>query len=165
MSKKEQPPLPTSFSDPGESPGFLLWRVSNAWQRQQRAALQPLGLTHSQFVILACATWFGDKEPLSQVRIGELTGVDPMTTSQVVRSLEKLKYLTRRPHPDDPRAKLVAVTSVGRALAQKAVVVVEETDTAFFKPVVGNARHLVKLLQTLTPNLGVASGTLSRHER
>ena len=147
--KKEQQPLPTSFSDPGESPGFLLWRVSNAWQRQQRAALQPLGLTHSQFVILACATWFGDQEPLSQVRIGELTGVDSMTTSQIVRSLEKLKYLTRRPHPDDPRAKRVAVTSVGRALAQKAVVVVEETDTAFFKPVVGNARHLVTLLQTL----------------
>jgi len=148
-SKKEQAPLPTKFSGPGESPGFLLWRVSNAWQRQQRAALAPLGLTHSQFVILACTTWFGDKEPLSQVRIGELTGVDPMTTSQIVRSLEKLKYLTRRPHPDDPRAKLIAATSAGRALAQKAVVVVEQTDAAFFKPVAGSARDLVKLLQTL----------------
>jgi len=150
MDKKKLPaPLPTIFSGPGKSPGFLLWRVSNAWQRQQRAALQPLGLTHSQFVILSCATWFGDKEPLSQARIGELTGVDPMTTSQIVRSLEKLKYLIRQPHPEDPRAKLVAVTSAGRALAQKAVVVVEQTDIAFFKPVSGNAYDLVELLQAL----------------
>jgi DNA-binding MarR family transcriptional regulator len=110
--------------------------------------LLPLGLTHSQFVILACTTWFGEKQPLSQARIGELTGVDPMTTSQIVRSLEKLKYLTRRAHPDDPRAKLIAVTGAGRALAQKAVVVVEETDAAFFRPV-GRARDLVKLLQLL----------------
>ncbi|WP_044536939.1 MarR family transcriptional regulator [Bradyrhizobium sp. LTSP885] len=147
--KQTAPPLPTRFSGPAESPGFLLWRVSNAWQRRQRAALQPLGLTHSQFVILACATWFGEKEPLTQARIGELTGVDPMTTSQVVRSLESLKYLTRHQHPDDPRAKLIAVTSAGGALAQKAVVVVEETDAAFFRPVGNDAGGLVKLLQTL----------------
>lgn len=149
---KEELSLPTSFSGPGDSPGFLLWRVSNVWQRRQRAALQPLGLTHPQFVILACATWFGDKEALSQARIGELTGVDPMTTSQIVRSLERLKYLTRRPHPHDPRAKLVTVTSAGRALARKAVVVVEETDAAFFNSVVAKAPDLVKLLQTLNRN-------------
>lgn len=148
--KPAAPPLPTRFSGPGESPGFLLWRVSNAWQRRQRAALQPLGLTHSQFVILACATWFGEKEALTQTRIGELTGVDPMTTSQIVRSLETMKYLTRRQHADDPRAKLIAVTSAGRALAQKAVVVVEETDAAFFRPLTNDADRLVKLLQMLT---------------
>jgi DNA-binding MarR family transcriptional regulator len=147
-SKTQARPLPTRFSGPGESPGFLLWRASNAWQRRQRAALQPLGLTHSQFVVLACATWFGEKEPLSQARVGELTGVDPMTTSQILRSLEQLKYLTRRPHPEDPRAKLIAVTGAGRALAQKAVAVVEETDAAFFRPV-ASARELVKLLQVL----------------
>ena len=147
--KPAAPPLPTRFSGPAESPGFLLWRVSNAWQRRQRAALQPLGLTHSQFVILACATWFGDKEALTQARIGELTGVDPMTTSQIVRSLESMKYLTRRQHADDPRAKLIAVTSAGRVLAQKAVVVVEEADAAFFRPVTTDADRLVKLLQAL----------------
>ncbi|GIQ75019.1 MarR family winged helix-turn-helix transcriptional regulator [Bradyrhizobium sp. RD5-C2] len=147
--KPTDPPLPTRFSGPAESPGFLLWRVSNAWQRRQRAALQPLGLTHSQFVILACATWFGEKETLTQARIGELTGVDPMTTSQIVRSLESLKYLTRRTHPDDPRAKMIVVTSAGRTLAQRAVVVVEQTDAAFFRAVADDAGGLVKLLQVL----------------
>lgn len=145
-------PLETRFSGPAESPGFLLWRVSIAWQRQQRAALQPLGLTHSQFVILAAASWFGEREQLTQARIGEHTGIDPMTTSQLVRSLEALKLLTRGEHPHDPRAKLIAVTDAGHALAQKAVVVVEETDAAFFGPVGNNRKDLIELLQTLSGN-------------
>ena len=74
-------PLPTSHSGPSDSPGFLLWRISNTWQREQRAALQPLGLTHTQFVMLAVTTWFGSQEPLTQTRLSQLTGSDPMTTS------------------------------------------------------------------------------------
>ena len=48
-----KPPLPTRLSGPAESPGFLLWKISNAWQRRLRVALQPYELTHSQFVLLA----------------------------------------------------------------------------------------------------------------
>ena len=58
-------PLPTVHSGPSYSPGFLLWRISNNWQRDQRAALQPLGLTHTQFVMLAVVTWFSSQEPLT----------------------------------------------------------------------------------------------------
>ena len=84
----KRPPLPTRLAGPAESPGFLLWKISNAWQRRQRAALQPFGLTHSQFVVLATATWFGASETLTQARISQLSGIDPMTTSQVLRALE-----------------------------------------------------------------------------
>ena len=42
---------------PGASPGFLLWHLTLAWQRAVTAALEPLGLTHVQFVLLATA-WF-----------------------------------------------------------------------------------------------------------
>ncbi len=63
------PPLPSRLPGPASSPGFLLWKVSNAWQRRQRAALEPFGLTHSQFVLLATATWFGASETLTQARL------------------------------------------------------------------------------------------------
>ena len=142
-------PLPTRLAGPGESPGFLLWKVSNAWQRRQRAALQPLGLTHSQFVLLATATWFGHTETLTQTRLAELTGVDVMTTSQVLRTLEVAKLLERDTHPDDPRAKTIAVTARGRELARKAIVVVEETDEAFFAPVAARLGELVRLFTAL----------------
>lgn len=142
-------PLPTRLDGPAESPGFLLWKVSNAWQRRQRAALQPLDLTHSQFVLLAAATWFGATETLTQARLAELTGVDAMTTSQVLRTLEAQKLVERDAHPDDPRAKTIAVTARGRELARKAIVVVEATDEAFFAPVAANLGEVVRLFAAL----------------
>jgi DNA-binding MarR family transcriptional regulator len=132
-----------------DSPGFLLWKVSNAWQRRQRAALQPFGLTHSQFVLLATAAWFSAVEALTQVRLAELSGVDPMTTSQVVRTLEQAGLLERRDHPEDPRAKAISVTEAGREKARKAIVAVEETDAAFFAPVAASEGQLLDIFRTL----------------
>ena len=143
------PPLPTQFAGPAESPGFLLWKISNAWQRRQRMALQPYGLTHSQFVVLATAAWFGASETLTQSRISRLSGIDPMTTSQVLRALEAASLIQRVDHPTDPRAKSIMVTQVGRDLARKAIVVVEETDAAFFEPLASDAARLVEMFQAL----------------
>jgi MarR family transcriptional regulator, organic hydroperoxide resistance regulator len=143
------PPLPTQFAGPAESPGFLLWKISNAWQRRQRTALQPYGLTHSQFVVLATATWFGASETLTQSRISRLSGIDPMTTSQVLRALEAASLIQRVDHPKDPRAKSIMVTQVGRDLARKAIAVVEETDAAFFGPLASDTARLVAMFQAL----------------
>jgi MarR family transcriptional regulator, organic hydroperoxide resistance regulator len=145
----KRPPLPTRVSGPAESPGFLLWKISNAWQRRQRMALQPFGLTHSQFVVLATATWFGASETLTQSRISRLAGMDPMTTSQVLRALEAAALIQRVDHPKDPRAKSIMVTRAGRDLARKAIVVVEETDAAFFGPLVPDTARLVAMFQAL----------------
>jgi MarR family transcriptional regulator, organic hydroperoxide resistance regulator len=143
------PPLPTRVAGPAESPGFLLWKISNAWQRRQRMALQPYGLTHSQFVVLATATWFGASETLTQSRISRLSGIDPMTTSQVLRALEAASLIQRVDHPKDPRAKSIMVTRAGRDLARKAIVVVEETDAAFFEPLASDTARLVRMFQAL----------------
>lgn len=145
----KRPPLPTRVSGPAESPGFLLWKISNAWQRRQRMALQPFGLTHSQFVVLATATWFGASETLTQSRISRLAGMDPMTTSQVLRALEAAALIQRVDHPRDPRAKSIMVTRAGRDLARKAIVVVEETDAAFFEPLAPDTARLVAMFQAL----------------
>jgi MarR family transcriptional regulator, organic hydroperoxide resistance regulator len=151
-------PLPSRLPGPAVSPGFLLWKISNAWQRRQRAALQPFGLTHSQFVLLATATWFGESETLTQARLAELSGIDPMTTSQVVGALEAVSLLQRRSHPDDPRANAVVVTEAGRAKARRAVVAVEETDAAFFAPLAANIPRLVGMFRVLVA-ADAASGT------
>ena len=45
--------LATEYEAAEDSPGLLLWQVTNRWQSAQRAALKPLGLTHVQFVLLA----------------------------------------------------------------------------------------------------------------
>jgi DNA-binding MarR family transcriptional regulator len=155
-------PLPTQFSGPYESPGFLLWRIANAWQREQRNALQAFGITHTQFVALAVASWFSRQEPMTQARLAQITGSDPMTTSQVVRALEKLGYFERSPHPTDTRAKLISVSAAGRKVAAKATKVVEATDQAFFAPLGDQTGELVRLFQSL---LAAATGTSAEDER
>ncbi|APG19042.1 MarR family transcriptional regulator [Kosakonia radicincitans DSM 16656] len=145
----ENKPLPSAFEGPDESPGYLLWRVSNSWQREQRNALQHLGLTHTQFVVLAVASWFEEKEALTQIRLSQLTGSDTMTISQVVRVLEKADYLERIPHQKDTRSKVIRVTKAGRELAEQAVQVVEATDKKFFMPLEDNGQSLVTLFRKL----------------
>ena len=143
MTRK--PPLPSRLAGPRDSPGFLLWKVSNAWQRRQRAALKAFDLTHAQFVLLATATWFGASETLTQVRLSELSGVDAMTTSQIVRTLEAAGMLRREPHPLDPRARSLSVTAAGRARVKKAIVAVERVDEAFFAAVADQAALVSEL--------------------
>lgn len=68
------------------------------------------------------------------------------------RALEVAKLVERDTHPDDPRAKTIAVTARGRDLARKGIVVVEATDEAFFAPVEARLRELVRLFTELAPS-------------
>jgi len=46
-----------SFKSPNDSPGYLLAHLTMLWQRKQKKALDPLDLTHTQFVLLASLSW------------------------------------------------------------------------------------------------------------
>lgn len=117
---------------PGESPGFLLWHTTMRWQRAMASALQPLDLTHVQFVLLACTWWMSAGTPPNQVRLAAQAGTDIKMTSEVLVRLEAKGLLTRHPDPADARAKIVAITPAGASLAQQAIAVVERADAEFF---------------------------------
>ncbi len=124
------------FDGPEDSPGFLLWQIANAWQRQQRAALAPLGLTHVQFVLLASLWWLTRGEAgVTQSDLARHAGADPMMTSQVVRSLARRRLVARGRDPADGRARSLSVTPAGLALVGRALPAVEAVDAAFFAPV------------------------------
>jgi len=150
-------PHGTRFHDgPAESPGFLLWRVTGAWQRTMASALAPLGLTHPQFVLLACAWWLGrDGDAPNQVRVAAQAGVEVKTASEVFARLEAKGLLTRTADPLDGRAKAIMVTDQGRELAGRAVAVVEDADAYFFGAV--ELSRLVPLLQELADSDGRAN--------
>lgn len=126
--------LATEFGSAEESPGLLLWQVTNRWQAAQRAALKPYGLTHVQFVLLASLTWLHGAAgaPVTQKALADHAVTDPMMTSQVLRALEARDLLRRLPHPHDRRARALAPTEEGAALANRAVAAVEACDRAFF---------------------------------
>lgn len=123
----------TEWGDAGESPGFLLWRVTLAWQRTMRTTLGPHDLTHVQFVLLASLWWLGEHEgPCSQQRLADQAGTDSMMTSQVVRKLADRDLVARRPDPGDARARLLDLTPAGRTLLAAALTDVERADREYF---------------------------------
>ncbi|GAA2070388.1 MarR family winged helix-turn-helix transcriptional regulator [Williamsia deligens] len=124
--------LRTRHRSADDSPGLALWRTTNAWQREIRAALTPHDLTHVQYVLLASVTWMDRSEPVTQRDLAAHTGADVMMTSQVVRTLERKGLVTRDSHPRDRRAVVVAPTAEGAELAGRATVDVEAVDDAFF---------------------------------
>ncbi|BCJ45927.1 MarR family transcriptional regulator [Actinoplanes ianthinogenes] len=124
--------LATAHESADDSPGLLLWQVTNRWQAAQRAALKPFDLTHVQFVLLATLTYLQASGPVTQKALAGMAATDPMMTSQVLRALEGRDLVHRPPDPADRRARAVAVTDAGRDLANRAVVAVEACDAAFF---------------------------------
>jgi DNA-binding MarR family transcriptional regulator len=138
------------INDPETSPGFLLWHVTLRWQRAVAAALGPLGLTHVQFVLLACSWWLnehGEADP-NQLAVARQAGTDVKMTSQVLARLEARDLIVRTVDPADTRAKTIRVTAAGAALAQQAIGVVDAVDDAFFGPVT-DRRDLTAMLTAL----------------
>ncbi|HXF29104.1 MAG TPA: MarR family transcriptional regulator, partial [Chlamydiales bacterium] len=135
-------------SGPEESPGYLLWKVSALWRRAIEAVLRPLGLTHPQFVILAAIGWL-TRQPkeVRQIEIARFAGLDPNTTSQILRSLQTKKLIRRE--ISDGRSKSPSLTAVGSALLQKALPAVEKADSAFFQRVDGKKTVFILALQIL----------------
>jgi DNA-binding MarR family transcriptional regulator len=118
---------------PEKSPGFLLWHISTTWRAAIEAVLKPLDLTHPQFVVLATLGWLtrnGDR--VSQAAIGSMAGLDPNTTSQIIRGLEA-KKLVKRVAAADVRSKNPLLTSSGSAKLTTALPAVEQADAAFFQ--------------------------------
>lgn len=122
-----------SFENADDSPGFLLWQVTNLWQREIRKALERYGLTHSQYVIMASIHWLTlHGKEVTQILLSSHTKIDPMTTSTVLRTLQSKGLLQRQEHSTDTRAKTVVLTENGRSIIKQAVKTVEVFDADFF---------------------------------
>jgi DNA-binding MarR family transcriptional regulator len=144
---------PFSVEKAEESSGFLLWQVTNLWQREIKKALEPYDLTHSQFVLMASIHWLTlQQEDVTQILLSSHTKIDPMTTSTVLRTLQSKGLLQRHEHSTDTRAKVVGLTDQGRELIKQAVKTVETFDRTFFAKLGNTADTFNKQLLTLLEN-------------
>jgi DNA-binding MarR family transcriptional regulator len=137
-----------SFEHPDKSPGFLLWKVSNHWMREQRKALAKIGLTHGQFVVLANVLWLSSQPDniVTQQQVGDHADIDKMSMSDLVATLVKKKLLRRIPHQTDKRAYSLSLTRTGHQKVLKAIPIVEGIDKLFFTK---KSSSLKKLLHCL----------------
>ena len=132
-------------------PGFLLWQVSKLWQRHLNAALKDLRLSSTQAIILGnIVRMSGQKKVVTQKALSEVTKVDPMTTSQAMRTLEKKKLIKRVVSKDDKRAFSILPTTQGVRVTMEALQRIAEAHENFFDPVKGQIDLFSECLQELT---------------
>ena len=142
--------LPPQFASPVASPGVLLWHAVNRGQRGQRRALRDAGLSHLQVMLLASVTALAEHdEPVTQVMLARHAGTDAMTTSQVLRTLERKKLVRRADHPRDSRAFALRPTAAGRRLARQLIHLIERADQEFFSPLGGDVGRFSAMLREL----------------
>jgi DNA-binding MarR family transcriptional regulator len=96
---------------------FALAAASRSVIALYRPVLEPLGLTHPQYLVML-ALW--ERSPRTVRDIGEALALEPATLSPLLKRLESAGLLTRTRRTDDERALDVELTPSGRALRSKA---------------------------------------------
>ena len=134
-----------------QSIGFMFWQVTNLWQRSITAALEPLGITHVQYVVLANLAWLTHTQDseITQVMIATNAQIDVMMTSKVIRALIAKKLITRKESTRDSRANSITLTIAGLKITTQAIPLVEGTDNAFFAKLGPNRDLFLENLQLL----------------
>lgn len=150
QKKTSSPSLKGSRHKQAEgSPGFLFWKAFNNWSRKIRVELEKLDLTQVQYSILAATSYLSSAEAhVSQQDVANQLSMDKMMVSDVVKTLEKKKLITRRQNPNDGRSFSLHLTSEASQRMKLAVPVVEATDERFFG--VLKSEHLKTLAVCLT---------------
>ena len=138
-----------------ESTGLLFARVYNSWHGRVKTALQKVGLTHPQFIILTSLGYLELQQDLvTQVNLAAFSDMDVMTVSQVLKLLLKKGLVERREHPQDSRAKVVFLTDIGRERMNQALPLVEAIDQTYFGQLGSQVSDFNRLLLKLEENDG-----------
>jgi MarR family transcriptional regulator, organic hydroperoxide resistance regulator len=137
--------------------GFLIWRVAMRWRAAMDRALAPLGLTHAQYSVLA--PLYGMSQAglrPSQRQLADVTGLDAVYVSKLIRALEREGFVARSTSTADPRAVEVSLTEQGLTAARDGVGVAAGIRDRLTRPLGGTegertaklARTLLELLET-----------------
>ncbi len=96
---------------------FALAATSRSVIALYRPLLEPMGLTHPQYLVLL-ALW--ERSPRSVRDIADALALDSATLSPLLRRLESAGHLTRSRRPGNERELSVELTEQGRALRARA---------------------------------------------
>jgi MarR family transcriptional regulator, organic hydroperoxide resistance regulator len=97
---------------------FALAIASRSVIALYRPVLEPMGLTHPQYLVML-ALW--EFEPVSVKNLSQMLQLDPGTLSPLLKRLESAGLLRRDRNTQDERALAVALTEKGRQLRDEAL--------------------------------------------
>ena len=128
---------------------FALAATSREVVRLYRPSLDPIGLTHPQYLVLL-ALW--ERSPLRLREIAERLYLEPATVSPLIGRLEAAGLVTRSRSANDERAVDIALADDGAALREGATRVPEQVVARLGVPV----ERLERLRDELTSQLDAA---------
>ena len=96
---------------------FAVYSAAHAFNRVYKPLLDRLGLTYPQYLVML-VLWEGDGVPVKE--IGERLFLDSGTLTPLLKRLEQAGFLKRTRSTEDERQVLIALTSHGQALKDKA---------------------------------------------
>lgn len=104
---------------------FALATTNRAVLAVYRPLLEPLGLTHPQYLVML-ALWdhrktAADRSPLSVKEIAAALQLDSATLSPMLKRLEGISLITRAKNAADERTTDVSLTEHGIALRERAL--------------------------------------------
>lgn len=138
------------FKAEEDSSDFLLWQVYSQWQRGKNKILEKHQLTSSQLTLLTAIYWLKQqKQDVTQILLSKTANIDRMTTSTVLRTLEKKGFVSRIEHLTDTRAKTVDLSASGKKITVAALQTVSQYNEKYFSALGANAKTFNKTLISL----------------
>ena len=121
------------LTNPTEDIGYLIWQITKFWQRGKHKSLEEFGLTSSQMEILGAVFHLTKTgKEITQIQLSQETSIDPMTTSTIIRNLQKKGLIDRKESKTDTRARIVELTNSGSELFYRAMTKVKTLQDELF---------------------------------
>jgi DNA-binding MarR family transcriptional regulator len=145
---KDKPALEFGPEDPlrlDRQVCFPLYAASNLLNRMYRPALDEIGLTYPQYLVML-ALW--EAEPQSVGELGGKLYLDSGTLTPLLKRMEAAGLISRRRDAQDERRVLVELSAAGRALREAAQKVPETLSAGL-----GLAPEAIDLLRNTVQDL------------
>src|ERR1700731_2065537 len=114
MARKHATDLPLLL---GNQLCFAIYSTAHTFNRVYKPLLKRLGLTYPQYLVML-VLWERDGLPVKD--IGERLFLDSGTLTPLLKRLEAAELIKRTRGTEDERQVLIALTSKGQALREKA---------------------------------------------
>jgi MarR family transcriptional regulator for hemolysin len=127
--------------------GFLLKDLGRLYTRRFEERAEALHLTLPQCKTLG---YLSRNEGVSQVRLGELTEIDPMSMVRILDYMEAEGWVERRADPSDRRARRLYIKDKARAILDEIWQLADATRTEFLAGLsVEESLRLIDMLERI----------------
>lgn len=142
--------LPPNPPNPEDFAGFLIWQLSNKWEKYVNQKLKEFHTNQGEcFHLIAILQLSARLSEVTQVDIAHVTGGAVMNTSKILKSLEEKQWIVRQT-ASDSRAKKVTVTQAGIEISIAMATVLGKANADFYG--INHTSEFIAALQQINRN-------------